>query len=426
MAPLTLRAKPWMDVMQQDLTCALCATTQPLYEAALAALAPAHARYQASPLPHMALAEKQADVADMHLMAQALAQDGERIIILGTGGSSLGAQVLVQAQGARPTGPELIFADNLDADSFAQILQGEMATTRFFVVSKSGGTAETMMQLGGALLALEAAGAKPSRHIAGIAGSGDTALRRLARAYDFSLLAHESDIGGRFSVLTNVGLLPAIWAGCAPEAVRAGARKTMAGLNGAPQDFAPLKGAALHLAHMQAGRNINVMLPYADALERLAFWYRQLWAESLGKNGHGSVPVNALGPVDQHSQLQLYLDGPDDKFYTLVTHDTRGKGCRVPDGFSQDPDLAALVGHTMGNLVDAEARATLQVLIDAKRPVRHIALGAIDDESLGELLMQLQLETIYTADGLGIDAYSQPAVEAGKIRAKQYLQDMAE
>jgi glucose-6-phosphate isomerase len=412
--------------MYQNLTSALCATTTPLYAAALEALAPHHARYQAQPLPHMALAEKQDDVAAMHQMAQALAQDAQRILILGTGGSSLGAQVLEQAQGTDKTGPDLIFADNLDADSFAKTLQGDMSTTRFFVVSKSGGTAETMMQLGGALLALEAAGAKPSHHVAGIAGRGDNALRRLARAYEFPLLAHESDIGGRFSVLTNVGLLPAIWAGSDPEAVRAGARKTMAGLKGEPQNFEPLKGAALHLAHMQAGRNVNVMMPYADKLERLAFWYRQLWAESLGKKGHGSVPVNALGPVDQHSQLQLYLDGPDDKLYTLITHTTRGTGCRVPDGFLNDPDLASLAGHTMGNLVDAEARATLDVLVDAKRPVRHIELGAITDESLGEVLMQLQLETIYTADGLGIDAYSQPAVEAGKIRAKQYLQDMAE
>lgn len=417
--------------MLQHLTSALCANTKPLYEAALVALASHHAGYQKLPLPHMALPEKQDDVAAMHQMAQALAQDAQRIIILGTGGSSLGAQVLAQAQiqnqiqnQTQNETPDLIFADNLDADSFTKILQGDMATTRFFVVSKSGGTAETMMQLGGALMALEAADAKPSHHVAGIAGSDDNALRRLARAYDFPILAHESDIGGRFSVLTNVGLLPAIWAGRDPQAVRAGARKTMLGLAGEPQNFEPLKGAALHLAHMQAGRNIHVMMPYADALERLAFWHRQLWAESLGKQGQGSVPVSALGPVDQHSQLQLYLDGPDDKLYTLVTHDTQGRGCRVPDGFSKDPDLASLVGHTMGNLVDAEARATVDVLVDAKRPVRHIELGAITDESLGELLMHLQLETIYTADGLGIDAYSQPAVEAGKIRAKQYLQEL--
>jgi glucose-6-phosphate isomerase len=408
--------------MLQHLTSALCATTTPLYEAALAALAPHHGTYQKAPLPHMALAEKQDDVAAMHQMARALAQDAQRIVILGTGGSSLGAQVLAQAQ-SRSLGPDLIFADNLDATSFAKILQVDMASTRFFVVSKSGGTAETMMQLGGALLALEAAGAKPSHHLAGIAGGGDNALRRLARAYEFPLLPHESDIGGRFSVLSNVGLLPAIWAGCDPEAVRAGAQKAMAGLQGAPQDFEPLKGAALHLAHMQAGRNVHVMMPYADALERLAFWHRQLWGESLGKGGHGSVPVNALGPVDQHSQLQLYLDGPDDKLYTLITHETRGQGAGVPDDFSQDPDLAALAGHAMGDLVDAEARATLDVLAEAKRPVRHIELGAIGDESLGEVLMHLQLETIYTADGLGVDAFSQPAVEAGKIRAKHYLQN---
>ena len=107
----------------------------------------------------------------------------------------------------------------------------------------------------------------------------------------------------------------------------------------------------------------------------LAFWYRQLWAESLGKEGKGSVPVNALGPVDQHSQMQLYMAGPDDKFYTLLSHQTRGGGTGVPDSFADDDGLASLAGHTMGNLVDAEARGTMDTLAEAGRPLRHMALG---------------------------------------------------
>ena len=250
-------------------------------------------------------------------------------------------------------------------------------------------------------------------------------MRRLAAAHGFDLLTHDEAIGGRFSVLTNVGLLPAIWAGADPAAVRSGAAEVMAGLSGAVAGFDPARGAALQVAHMRAGRNVSVMMPYADRLDRLSFWYRQLWAESLGKQGHGSVPVNALGPVDQHSQVQLYLDGPDDKLFTFITHETRGQGPGVPDSFAADAALVPLAGQAMGNLVDAEARGTMDVLAEAGRPLRHIALAAITDESLGGLLMHFQLETIYAAAALGIDAFDQPAVEAGKIRAKQYLADMA-
>ena len=419
--------------MQHNLTRAVTDDVKENYQAALDGLATAHARYQAAPLPHMLLAEKSDDIAAMHGLADGLADgltDGVgRILILGTGGSSLGAQVLAQVHGAlapagQLSGPQLIFVDNLDAETYARLLQGNLADTRFLVVSKSGGTAETLMQLGGALEALVAAGLTPAKHIGGIAGRGDNALRRLADDLGFPLLDHEDEIGGRFSVFTNVGLLPAIWAGADPKAIRQGAAALMTGLSGAAADFAPLQGAALNLAHMRAGRNIAVLMPYADRLERLAFWYRQLWAESLGKAGHGSVPVNALGPVDQHSQVQLYMDGPDDKLYTVLTHDTQAQGPGVPAAFADDAALAPLAGHAMGNLVDAEARGTMDVLAEAGRPVRHMHVDKISDASLGALLMHFQLETIYAADGLGINAFDQPAVEAGKIRAKQYLDAM--
>lgn len=415
--------------MHQSLDRALTDDIAATYPAALAALEAAHKGYQDAPLPHMLLGQKTDDVAAMQEVAAALGEGAARIIILGTGGSSLGAQVLAQVHGSltpagQISGPQLIFADNLDAETYARLLQGDLSGTRFLVVSKSGGTAETMMQLGGALLALDAAGLPVAAHLAGIAGRGDNALRRLGEKLGFALLDHEDEIGGRFSVLTNVGLLPAIWAGADPLAIRKGAADYMSGLSCRAADFAPLQGAALNLAHMQAGRNVAVLMPYADRLERVSFWYRQLWAESLGKQGKGSVPVNALGPVDQHSQVQLYMDGPDDKLYTVLTHATRQSGPGVPDYFADDAGLAPLAGHAMGNLVDAEARGTMDVLADAGRPLRHMHLDVIDDESIGKLLMHFQLETIYAADGLAINAFDQPAVEAGKMRAKQYMDAM--
>lgn len=413
--------------MDHNITRALTADIMPRFEALCGHLQARQADYLAKPLPHMLLPERRDDIAAMQEMASGLADGAERILLLGTGGSSLGAQVLAQINGwgtpaGQMSGPQLLFVDNLDADTYARLLEAPMDKTRMFVVSKSGGTAETMMQLGGALLALQRDGLAPASHIAGIAGAGDNALCRLAATYGFPLLPHDEAIGGRFSVLSNVGLLPALWAGLDPQAVRAGATQVMQAMGAV--DFAPLQGAALQVAHMQAGRNISVLLPYADRLDRLAFWYRQLWAESLGKQGHGSVPVNALGPVDQHSQAQLYMAGPDDKLYTVITHNTAQHGPTVPDDFADDADLAMLAGHTIGNLVDAEARGTMDVLAEAGRPVRHMALDNINAESLGGVLMHFQVETIFAADLLGIDAFDQPAVEAGKQRAKKYLAEM--
>jgi len=409
---------------------ALCPRSEGFYTQALSNLKAPLGRYSETPLPHFLLPQKTDDLAAMQEVAARLGEGAQTIVILGTGGSSLGAQVLAQITGALTiaggqTGPHLIFADNLDADSYQLVLGQELASMRFLAVSKSGNTAETPMQFGGAVAALQKAGLDPARHIAALTGTSDNALRRLAMHYGMALLPHEDDIGGRFSVLSNVGLLPAIWAGCDVQAIRDGAGAEIeALLSQAPEDNVAARGAAIQWAHMQAGRMISVIMPYADRLDRLAFWYRQLWAESLGKNGLGSLPSNALGPVDQHSQMQLYLGGPDDKFYTLLTQPTRDRGTGVPDEFASLPATANLTGRTMGDLVSAEALASYDTLAAAKRPVRLFELSAINELELGGLLMHYMLETILAADGMAIDAFDQPEVEAGKLRARDYMQAM--
>ena len=413
--------------MKFDLKNALCSQTQAFFDAALTALAAPIERYRATPLPHFLLPQKTDDIAPMRDLAARLGEGAKRIVVLGTGGSSLGAQVLAQISGAltpsgQETGPQLIFADNLDATSFAALLAGDMPSTRFLVISKSGNTMETMMQLGVALAVLQAAGLSLSAHVAGIAGEGDNALRHLAAVNGFELLPHEAEIGGRFSVLSNVGLLHALWADIDPLAVRGGAMGVLGALmdgDGVAHDSA--QGAALQIAHMQAGRMVNVLMPYGDRLERLSFWYRQLWAESLGKQGKGSLPVNALGPVDQHSQLQLYLDGPDDKLFTLITHPILGQGAKAPASFADYGELAELAGRTMGDLVAAHAHGTYDALVARARPVRGITLSAIDAETIGALVMHFMLEVIFTADILGVNPFDQPAVEESKIGAKHYL-----
>ena len=162
-------------------------------------------------------------------------------------------------------------------------------------------------------------------------------------------------------------------------------------------------------------------MAYADKLEKFSKWYVQLWAESLGKDGKGTTPIGALGPVDQHSQLQLFIAGPRDKMFTVITTAAAGKGPKI------DPALAKRAGETdfgdrtIGDLVAAQGRATAETLAKNGLPVRTFHLETIDERSLGELLMHFMLETIISAHLLGVDAFDQPAVEEGKILAKKYL-----
>jgi glucose-6-phosphate isomerase len=165
------------------------------------------------------------------------------------------------------------------------------------------------------------------------------------------------------------------------------------------------------------------MMPYVDRLEPFAQWYAQLWAESLGKDGKGTTPVRALGTVDQHSQLQLYLAGAGDKFFTIVTTAHTGRGERFPL-HAPDRDLAWLAGRTMGDLMDASQRATAETLIRNGRPTRVITIDPLDEHGLGELIMHFLIETILAGHLLGVDPFGQPAVEEGKRLARRYVAEL--
>jgi glucose-6-phosphate isomerase len=221
-----------------------------------------------------------------------------------------------------------------------------------------------------------------------------------------------------------VGLLPAAALGLDIAAIRKGAGVALAPVlakKPAAQVPAAL-GAALAVSLAASkGKSISVLMAYADRLERFTHWYVQLWAESLGKNGKGTTPVAALGPVDQHSQVQLYLGGPRDKLFTVVTVASAGLGSRMDGELAKLAGEPGFSGKTIGDLVAAEGRATAETLAKNGCPVRSIALASLDEASLGELLMHFMLETIIAAHLLGLDAFDQPAVEEGKVLAKKYL-----
>ena len=187
-------------------------------------------------------------------------------------------------------------------------------------------------------------------------------------------------------------------------------------------DVAPAVGAVLAVGLAQYnGITASVLMPYLDRLENFAKWYRQLWAESLGKDGKGTTPINALGTIDQHSQLQLYLDGPKDKFFTLIISEVIQKGGLLPKDLISLPELEFLAGRGIGDLMAAEQQATIETLVAHNCPTRVLEIRNLDEYTLGALMMHFMLETIIAGHLMGVNPFGQPAVDEGKKLAQKIL-----
>jgi glucose-6-phosphate isomerase len=390
--------------------------------------------YQQRTLPLLRLPEQTDDLPALAEAAKRLA-DASDVVFLGTGGSSLGGQAIAQLAdyavpglGALRRAPRVHFLDNLDPATLAAFLERlPLVTARFAAISKSGGTAETLMQTIAAIEALKRADvARLGERFVGItepAGGKRSGLRALLEGIGATILAHDPGIGGRYSALSNVGLLPAMALGLDARALREGAASALAPVlaERPATDVAPALGAALSAAAAESGKTIRVLVAYADRLERFTKWWMQLWAESLGKQGKGATPVAALGPVDQHSQLQLWLDGRPDKLFTVLTVGTEGIGPRMDAELARNAGEPAFAGRAVGDLVAAQARATADTLAKHGRPVRTMHVNKLDEAALGALMMHFMLETIVAAHLLDVDPFDQPAVEEGKVLAKRYL-----
>ena len=386
-----------------------------------------------SGLPLLELPAARDDLVHPAAVAERLRRSSDHVVLLGTGGSSLGGQTLAaladRGFGPRRGRPKLHFLDNIDPDTFEALFeQVDLKRTGFLVVSKSGGTAETLTQFLTLIPRVERAVGRErlAERFAIITEPHANPLRRLAQRLGIEVLDHDPGIGGRYSALSLVGLLPAMIAGLDPIAVRQGAAEVLdRALVEDPAQSAPAIGATLNIALLwQNGIGNTVLMPYIDALASFGLWFRQLWAESLGKDGTGTTPIRAMGTVDQHSQLQLYLAGPPDKFYTLIFLKRAGTGDVVDKRMAEEAGLDYLAGRSMGDLLEAEQQATLETLAGNGRPVRAISLPRLDERALGGLFMQFMLETIIAADLLGVNAFDQPAVEEGKRLAREHLAEM--
>ncbi len=354
------------------------------------------------------------------------------VVVLGIGGSALGPIALRTA--LRPSGwnmlgdaaraghPRLHVLDNVDPVTIAALLSRlDLSGSLFIVTSKSGGTAETMSQFLIVHDRVAGAGLDPAEHFVFVTDPTQGALRPLAASTSIPALDIPSHVGGRFSVLTPVGTLPAALMGIDVALLLEGARDMVARCDDASLAGNPAGIYAMlqWLSSTRNGKSINVMMPYSDPLRDFAAWFIQLWAESLGKQREdgshvGQTPLPALGATDQHSQVQLFMEGPTDKVVTFVGVKDRGVDVAIPHGFKEVTELGYLGGHSLAELIDVEQRATAGALAKRGRPNLTIELERVDAWHVGGFIMLMELATAYGGELYGIDAFNQPGVELGK------------
>jgi glucose-6-phosphate isomerase len=389
------------------------------------------------------LVDQQPTVRTIKTFAEGLGQAHDHVLVLGIGGSALGTKALLNAlrppawneldDEGRDFFPRLTVLENIDPTSVAAALDRiDPRRVLVNVISKSGGTAETMAQYLVVRAWLEQAlGAAAYRHLVFTTDPNRGALRELAQRDHIATLDVPPEVGGRFSVLSPVGLLPAALVGIDIDGLLDGARRA---LERSESDELLRNPAGLYAAlHYDAdtsrGARVHVLMPYTDRLREFAEWYRQLWAESLGKRSDregrtvhlGPTPVGAVGATDQHSQVQLFMEGPYDKAITFITVDDFGVEVEIPRlttvsgaGPALPADLEYLPGHTLGDLLRAEYAATSAALAQMGRMNCTLRFPDLTAPTIGEAIMFFQLATGYAGVWYGIDPFDQPGVELGK------------
>jgi len=398
--------------------------------AATEALAGLAAKRAAGQLPFYDLPSDVAGIAACRRTADKLRDRFDTLVVLGIGGSALGTRAALGAVSPerRTLGTRRVeVLDNVDPSTICAVLDSlDLERTVFNVISKSGQTPETMSQF---LVVrehlLEAFGPKGwAEHFLCTTDPDGGVLHEIASAEGIERLPVPPGVGGRFSVLSAVGLLPMAFAGLDIEKMAAGARAMDERVqNGDPlTNPAALHAMVLFLAATRKNAAMHVLMPYSDRLFLVAEWYAQLWAESLGKRVDldgatvetGQTPVRALGATDQHSQVQLYIEGPRDKVVTFLRVEDHGRDLIVPRAYDSHEALACLAGHSLGELLNMEQRATETALNEAGRLTTSISMQSVDEAALGALFHLFEVQTLVAGALFRIDPLDQPGVEAGK------------
>jgi len=361
----------------------------------------------------------------------------ENLVVLGIGGSALGNIALQTALRSpmhnllpadRRGGPRLFVMDNVDPVQFGALLDwldGQLESTVFNVISKSGETAETAAQflIVRDLLVSRLGKDRARRQIIATTDPARGTLRRIVEEEGYASLPIPEGVGGRFSVLTPVGLFSAAMCGIDVRALLAGAaemdrRVSRPSLYENPAALL----AAIYWLMYQKGKRMHVMMPYSYQLRDLADWFRQLWAESLGKQKSldgrdvfvGPTPIKALGATDQHSQIQLYREGPNDKLITFLAVEQFERDVPIPAGPASAESMSYLSGSSLGRLLNAERQATEQALLASARPTLTVLFERIDERTVGQFIYLYECVTSIAGLLFGVNAYDQPAVQLGK------------
>ncbi|MBT1248400.1 MULTISPECIES: glucose-6-phosphate isomerase [unclassified Thermosipho (in: thermotogales)] len=356
----------------------------------------------------------------------------DNLVVLGIGGSALGNIALQNtlkpfnwnflSKEERKGKLKIFVIDNVDPDYVASILDTiDVNKTLFNVISKSGSTAEAMSNYLIARGIIETYGLDPKKHLIFTTDPEKGVLRSIANKESIRTLEIPQNVGGRFSVLTPVGLLSAYAAGIDIEALYDGARNAYKKLLNPLFENPAALIALTHYLYYNKGRNISVMMAYSNKLYYLADWYRQLWAESLGKkfdkDGNkvkiGQTPVKALGAVDQHSQVQLYNEGPDDKIITFLKVEKFKRDIKIPHVHDEEA-LSYLQGSKLSTLLNNELLGTENAILEHGKPSLKITFPQIDELHVGEFFMTYELATVIAGSLFNVNPYDQPGVELGK------------
>lgn len=360
-------------------------------------------------------------LADIEKTAKDIRAKYKNFVVLGIGGSALGPIAVYQALSFKGTGINFYVADNVDPEMMRRILELDMKDTMFNVVSKSGQTSETMAQLMAVADILRKKNLPLKDHIIATTDEKKGNQLKIAQKEQLKTFTIPDDVGGRFSELCPVGLFPAAVCGFDIRKMLEGAAY-MDGVCSQEKNPAALF-ALLHVLGMKKGMNISVMMPYADSLKYISDWYAQLWAESLGKRRSldgkdvfaGQTPVKAVGVTDQHSQVQLYTEGPFDKIVTFLKVEKFRCDENITNAFEYISDVSFLGGKTFGQLLEAERRATEYALMKAGRANLTITIDEVNEFTIGALLYFFEMATAYSGELLGINTFDQPGVEEGKL-----------
>ena len=342
-------------------------------------------------------------------------------ILIGTGGSSLGAEALIQANLNNPTNKKINFhiLNTLDSNSVSKVLDTiNPKTSKFLAISKSGKTTETVALLlvvinwlSSNSIKIENAGMVMCEDINNHAND----LMKIVNQYGLKVIEHEN-IGGRFSVLSSTGLLPAAIMGIDPYSIRNAARRSLRNIF---ENTSFILSSSVFSRVNNMGGKLNCIIHYGDALASFVSWYKQLWNESLGKASKGSFLITGKGSIDQHSQLQMWLDGPNIANYTFIKVE-KSEGYKI---LSDDKELL-LSGLTLETLQNIMADSTYTALKDNNRSVRMISISEITVESVVELMVKLILEVLVVAELTDVDPYTQNAVEEIKINISKRLKNI--